>query len=341
MKCAFKKLVVAMGIAGALCAAGFANAGEVIKIGIQNGIGYIPFHYLSTPDGQELVAKRAKEEGVDAKIEIVNLGTPGIITDALLSDQVQSGVVGIPSVANLYVKTKGSKDIKMVSGVVSLPMFMNTNDPAIKDACDLLKTNGKVALPTARSSVQSVTLAMYAAKTPACGSSATAFATKEVSMQHPDAMSSLLSGKGEVTAHFTSPPFQYAELEEGKGKVRTVLNSYDVLGGKTSFIALVANGKWAAANPKLYNVLYKSTEDAVRFVNENRSKAVSVYMSVEKPKEDAKDVLAQITSKDVEFSTTPRHVQTYSDFMFGMGMLKIKPTWKDMSFPNLHDKAGS
>lgn len=334
----FKPLLVAL-LASAAALPAFAA--DTIRIGIQNGIGYIPFHLLGTAEGQQLVARRAREEGVDARIEVVNLGTPGMITDALLSDQVVAGVVGIPTVGNLYAKTRGSKDIRMVAGVVALPMFLNTTDPHATDPCDLLRGKGKLALPTARTSVQSVTLAMHAARSPACGNKADAFAAQEVSLPHPDAMAALLSPHSEVSAHFTSPPFQYIELEEGRGKVRKLINSYDILGGKTSFIALVANGKWAQANPRLYNVLYKATEDAVAAMNADRERAAAVYLEVEKPRESRASVLSQLTSPDVEFSTTPLHVQTYTDFMHAMGMIKVKPSWKDLSFPNLHDKAGS
>ena len=50
-----------------------------------------------------------------------------------------------------------------------------------------------------------------------------------VSLSHPDAQVALLSGASEITAHFSSPPFQYQQLE--KPGIRTVLSSYDVLGG--------------------------------------------------------------------------------------------------------------
>ena len=43
----------------------------------------------------------------------------------------------------------------------------------------------------------------------------------------------MLSGKSEITAHFTSAPFMYQELEDKR--VHKVLDSYDVLGGPHTF----------------------------------------------------------------------------------------------------------
>ncbi|MFX9347840.1 hypothetical protein ABTO05_20220, partial [Acinetobacter baumannii] len=62
-----------------------------------------------------------------------------------------------------------------------------------------------------------------------------------VSMPHPDATAQILSGRSEITAHFTSPPFSQQQL--ASGKVHQVLNSYDVLGG-----------------PHTFNVVYSTTK---------------------------------------------------------------------------------
>ena len=45
-----------------------------------------------------------------------------------------------------------------------------------------------------------------------------------VSMAHPDGMAALLSGGGEITAHYTSAPFQYKEL--AAPGIHKVLDSY-------------------------------------------------------------------------------------------------------------------
>ena len=50
-------------------------------------------------------------------------------------------------------------------------------------------------------------------------------------MPHPEAMNALYAGA--ITAHFSSPPFQYQEVK--RPGIRRVLSNYDILGGKATF----------------------------------------------------------------------------------------------------------
>ena len=118
--------------------------------------------------------------GIDLKAEYKNLGTPGVIRDAMLAGQVQFGAVGVPTLITLADKT--NLEWKTVGNIVSVPMNVNTNNASAKTVCDI---KGKIALPTIKTSVQAVTLQM-AAKAQ-CGG-ATALDPKTVSMTHPDGM---------------------------------------------------------------------------------------------------------------------------------------------------------
>ena len=48
----------------------------------------------------------------------------------------------------------------------------------------------------------------------------------------------MLDGRSEITAHFTSAPFMYQELEDNR--VTKVLSSYDVVGGPHTFTVVWA-----------------------------------------------------------------------------------------------------
>src|SRR5205085_1694119 len=79
----------------------------------------------------------------------------------------------------------------------------------------------KIALPAVKVSIQAVTLQMAAEKVFGEGQQ-NRLDSLTVSMSHPDAQVALLSGASEVTAHFSSPPFQYQQLK--KPGIHTVLN---------------------------------------------------------------------------------------------------------------------
>ncbi len=325
-----KKTLLGLGLA----ITSLSVSAETVTLAYQNGWAYTPLYIMQD---QGLVEKHAKLAGVDLKAEFRNLGSPGVIRDALIAGQVQFGAVGVPTLIQMHDKTAG--DIKAVGNIVSLPMFLNTNDDKIKNVCDYKDSNGKIALPTVKSSVQAVTLQMASVKL--CKLEPFALDSKTVSMTHPDGMASLLSGNSEVTGHFTSPPFQHVELEEGKGKVRKLLSSYEVLGGKTSFILLVGSEKWKTSHAKEYDVIVKAFEEAQSIASNSKKVAAETYVKIEKPKESVADVLAQMNSDDVLFDVTPSYIATYADFMFNVKTVKNKADWKALSFPNLHSKNGS
>ena len=84
------------------------------------------------------------------------------------------------------------------------------------------------ALPAVKISVQALTLQMAAEKQ--LGADKFGILDRQtVSMPHPEAMQALLSGRTEITSHFASMPFLW--IEEKDPKVRTILSSYDVVGG--------------------------------------------------------------------------------------------------------------
>src|SRR5205809_5043433 len=69
-----------------------------------------------------------------------------------------------------------------------------------------------------------------------------------VGLPHPEAVAALISGKTEITAHFTSPPFSYIELKDSK--IHRVANSADVLGRLTMDVVF-APKRFVDANPKV------------------------------------------------------------------------------------------
>ena len=120
----------------------------------------------------------------------------------------------------------------------SVPQWVNTTNPKVKTVCDFAEGD-KIALPTVKSSVQAVTLQMM---TKAACSDAFRDDRFTVSMPHPDGYNALMSGT--VSAHMTTPPFATDEVANGRGKVRTVASSYDVLGGRGTLVFLIASERW-------------------------------------------------------------------------------------------------
>src|SRR5207244_13151604 len=124
--------------------------------------------------------------------------------------------------------------------------------PNIKSVRDFTDKD-RIALPAPKVSVQAIMLEMIAEKTFGPGRH-DVLDRLTVGMSHPDATAALLSGKLEITAHFTSAPFQYQQLENPA--IRKVLTSYEATDGPNTFSVIAVVARWREANPKLYRAVY-------------------------------------------------------------------------------------
>jgi NitT/TauT family transport system substrate-binding protein len=149
-----------------------------------------------------------------------------------------------------------------------------------------------------------------------------------------------MSGNSEVTAHFGSPPFQEQELQ--KQNVHTVLNSYDVLGGKSSFNLVWCTRRFYQENPKLTKAFMDALNESEAWINHDKHAAAVAYLRISKEKSSVDEVEKMISSPDVSFTTVPQNTIKYADFMARTGLIKKKPdSWKDMFFPTAQSLQGS
>lgn len=306
-----------------------------VNVSLQYGLTYLPMMVM---EDQKLLEKHADKAGVPVKVGYAKLGGPGLVNDSLLSGSAQFGAVGVPALVQLWARTKGNLNIKAVGANSSMPMYLNTSNPDVKSIKDFTEKD-KIALPTIKVSVQAVTLQMAVAKLYGFENYAQ-LDRFTVSMSHPDGMAAMMSGKSEIDGHFTSPPFQYTELQNKA--IHTVLNSYDVLGGQSTFTLMVAPDQFREKNPKVFGAFVDGFKEATAWINQDKKRAADFYLKAANSKEDPAEVLGQLNDPLIEFTLTPKNIQAYSDFMFKVGQVKVKAdSWKDMVFPHLHDLSGS
>ena len=77
-------------------------------------------------------------------------------------------------------------------------------------------------------------------------------------------MAAMMSGKSEITAHFTSAPFMYQELDDKR--VRKVLDSYEVLGGPHTFNVVWATNRFYTENPKVVEAFVAALDEAMKLI---------------------------------------------------------------------------
>jgi NitT/TauT family transport system substrate-binding protein len=336
MKSGYKWIFLAAAAAIAVASVPARAELSEVRIAQQYGISYLPLMYM---EHQKLLEKYAREEGLgDIKVNWSKFAGGNVMNDALLSGDLQFASGGVGPLVTLWAKTRGNLDVRGVCAMNSMPLYLNTRDPNVKTIKDFTDKD-KIALPAVKVSIQAVTLQMAAAK--AFGEqSYGALDRLTVSMKHPDGMAALLSPASEITAHFTSPPFQYQELEHPG--VHTVLNSFDVLGGPATFNTVWTTAKFRSENPKLYAAFLKAFREAVDEINKDKPAAAANYIEWAKYKGPKDLPLKVLNDPQLKFTLTPQSTVKYADFMHQVGSIKVKPqSWKDLFFPEVHDLPGS
>ena len=121
-----------------------------------------------------------------------------------------------------------------------------------------------------------------------------------------------------------------------------MLHSYDVVGGKHTNGALVASKKFHDANPKICGAVLAAFEEANAFIKAHPREAAEIYKKEARDKLSVDELEQMITDPDVEYTTTPKNVMAFVEFMYKVGRIKKKPaSWKDMFFPEAQAMNGS
>ena len=137
-------------LAGALAmAAGGVGAARAaiaeVAIARQPSLGHLP---LMIMEERGLLEKHAAARGLrDLKVRYVTLAGGAAMNDALLSGSIHFAAGGVPPLILLWSKTEGTRlAVKGVAAMNTMPLLMNTNNPAIRSLKDFTDRD-KIALP--------------------------------------------------------------------------------------------------------------------------------------------------------------------------------------------------
>ena len=313
-----------------------AESGEV-RAAQQFGLSYLA---LMIMEDSKLVEKHAKAAGLgDIKVTWAKLGGPGAMNDALLSGGIDFATGGVPSLITLWSKTRGTgNEVRGVGALNSMPVNLVTSNPNVKSIRDFTDKD-KIAVTTVKVSTQALLLQMAAAKEFGDHNYAK-LDPLTVSLPHPDAMTALLSGGGTITAHFSSPPFQYQEA--AKPGIRTILNNYEILGGPATFNVVWSTTKFRDANPKIYTAFVAAFEEATSIINRDKRAAAELYKRMSGTKESVEELVKMMEDPLVEYTLAPKSIMKTAEFMARIGTIKEAPaSWKDLFFPNVYNMPGS
>ncbi len=308
----------------------------VLRIGMQPGMSYLA---LIIMQNEGLIERHASAAGVPGlKVEWTVSANGSVITDGVLSGNLDLGATGIPAFVTLWAKGRGLVDIKGIASYGSLPGVLVSRNPAVRIIADFT-TADRIAVPAAKASIQAILLAMAAEKTFGEGQH-DRLDKFEISLSHPDALTAMLSGHSEVNAHFSSAPYYQAELKIPGAHV--VLTKEDIFPGPLTHGMMWTTTKFHNANPLILKAVRAALAEAMTVIHTDPPRAARDYMASAREKVDEAEVRDIIRELGDRYETTPRGIFPVARFMHRIGMIKTGPaSWRDMFFEEGWDPDGS
>lgn len=330
------RLATALGLLGALATPLAAHAEGKISIAQQFGIGYLVLHVVKD---QQLIEKHAKAQGLESiDVEWRTISGATAMNEALLAGAIDVVSAGVPPMLTVWDRTHGKQNVKAVASLGSMPNYLLSNKAEVKTLQDLGEKD-RIAVPAAGVGFQSRTLQIETAKLYG-NADFQRFDKISVSLPHPDATAALIKGGSEITAHFSSPPFQYQALENPD--VHKLISSYDILGGQATFNVLYATEKFHDQNPKTYKAFYDALVEASQIIKADKAAAAETYIKVENSKLPLAFVQKIVEDPEIDFTVSPERTFIYAEKLHELGVLKNKAdSWKDYFFEEAHANPGS
>ena len=324
----WKALVAAL-VLGALPISARAEVSELkIPLGA-GGFGFLPLHMMQK---HNLIEKFAEEAGLKVKVNWANIGGPAVMNDALLSGSAHFISAGPPAFLTLWDRTRGNIGVKSIGAISSMPMHLNARVADLK-ALDAVAGSLKIAVTSVKVSIPSIIMQMYALKKYG-KDQVFRFDPFTVTMAHPEALITLMSGGGSIVGHWASAPFDDREVKDPA--IKTIMNSDDVMGGSTTFTMMSTTSRFQSENPKLFAAVTKALKRAQEMIGEDKKGAAAVLLESMGGKGWTVDEFVAILNEPgTKYTTKPENVLTYANFMHEIGSLKNKPAGlKDLFFDN-------
>ena len=324
-------------VAAGLCIASASHVAQAetnqLRIGLQFGLSYLP---IMVAQSEGLFAKRAAEFGVPKlDVTLTRFSGSTAMNEALLSNTIDAGVLGIAGALIIWDKTRGRQHFKSIAAVSSTSYTLFSNKPHLKALTDFTSSD-KIAVP-AFNSPQAILLRVASER---MMGDKTKVDPMMVNMPHPDATAGLLAGQG-ISGYFATPPFSQVLAKDRR--ITPILTSRELLGGReATSTSMVMSQGFFDDNPMVSKAILAGLEDANALIAANPKRAAAIYLEAERVRLPADEVERLMTDGSTSYSVAPDGVVTYANFMQVQGFVrKVPEAWQDVFFPLIADRPGS
>lgn len=284
---------------------GCRDSKEII-IAEQYGLAYAPI--------QVMKARGTLEAQVDQEVKWVKMANTTALREALLAGQLDVGFLGIPP---FIISYDNDVEWKMFTGLSEAPLGLMSRD--IKDLESISKED-RIALPQP-GSIQHILLAMAAEKT---FGDAKYFDEQLVTMKHPDGMQALMAG-GDITLHYTSPPFIF---EEEKTGMHTVIDSETCMGEPFTFIVGVTTEDFEGSSA--YKAFNEALTETIAFMYEYPEATLEILKTYyDYDEETLRDY---VYNRGIVYTQEIKGVEGFVDFMYRNDYIKNSYEKEDLTW---------
>jgi len=230
------------------------------------------------------------------------------------------------------------EEVRGLGALAQLPYVLVARNPALHTIRDFGAAD-RIAVPELKISGPALMLELAAAQE---------WGTEHYNkldplvVARPDAAAAtaLLSGKGDIDAHFSRAPF--ADDELANPAIHRMMDSFDIAGPHSTAV-LAATLRFRAANPVLCAAILSALQAAGDFINSNPGAAAEIYAAMVKDQDTPiEDLADMIGDPDLAYRAAPTGVMRLVDFMIRVGRVKRRPSsWQDLFLPEARDLPGS
>ena len=226
-------------------------------------------------DGREVGVFRY-DGGLNAKVVTRRFASAVPMQQALAKGEIAAGAYGVAAFLLARDAVRNTpQDIVAVSGVTTLPLVLLTSRPEVKALTDFRPAD-RIAVPML-AAPQVNYLRMQTDQWFTFGAWQR-LRQQLVVMPHQDSLEALTAGK-EIAGYFSSPPFTQIALKDPK--IRAIVSSSDIMGGKTSFLVMASQKQTLAAHPKLAETLAKAIDEAAGIIRSDPRRAAVTWLKWE------------------------------------------------------------
>ncbi|MGH7660017.1 MAG: ABC transporter substrate-binding protein [Vulcanimicrobiaceae bacterium] len=256
------------------------------------------------------------------------LTSGAVVRDGLIAGTIQVGILGA---SPFLIAWDHGAPIKLIANTSDMDMWLCTKDPNVHSLKDF-KPGMQIGMP-APDSADAIALRKEAENQLG---NAHALDSNFVAISHPNGLAALETGQ--LTAHMTSPPFEFEEVERG---AHVIFDSSSAF-GRITFTAAAMPTSFYDAYPDFAAKFLGYIQRAIKLIKSDPEKASHEVAEASGKPELASQYKAWMTRKAVFYDAQPAGFMKTASFMKKIGIIdRVPVNIQEIELPPLQKLRGN